>query len=85
VILWAGDTIQNYEIAISTDNAKFTTVFTGTTKEVKKDSHTYTESDFNPKATGQYLRITGLNRWPNAESNMWGNSIYEISAYGRRQ
>ncbi len=75
-IVWAADTIRDYTIAMSTDGSSWTTIASGTTNNTLRQVSVYTSFSGTPK--GRYLRIYGANRW----STEWGNSIWEIAAYG---
>jgi hypothetical protein len=75
-ILWAGDTVKNYQIQTSANNSNWITVATGATNNTSPlliDTTT-----FSPAATGRYLRIVAIDRW----NTTYGNSIWEIGAYG---
>ena len=75
-IVWAADTIKNYQIQVSSDNTTWTTIASGVTNNTTKQSVDYTS--FGATATGRYLRIVGTDRWNTA----YGNSIWEVEAYG---
>lgn len=75
-IIWAADTIRDYTIAMSNDGTTWTTIASGTTNNTLKQLSVYTSFTNTPK--GRYLRIYGANRW----STEWGNSIWEVAAYG---
>ncbi len=75
-VVFAADTIKDYTISISTDSSSWTTLATGTTNNTL--SQTIDHTNLSGTTQGRYLRITGHNRWNDA----WGNSIWEIMAYG---
>lgn len=75
-IIWAGDTIKNYTISVSTNNSTWTTIFTGITNNTQKQIVEYTSFSATPK--GRYLRISSPDRW----NDTYGNSIWEVEAYG---
>lgn len=75
-ILWAGDTVKNYTLQVSTDNATWTTVATGLTNNTTPQLIDHTT--FSAAATGRYFRIVCTDRWNSA----YGNSIWEIGIYG---
>lgn len=75
-IVWAGDTIQNYTLAVSNNGTSWTTIYTGVTNNNPRQVIEYTSFSATPK--GRYLRITGHDRW----NNTYGNSIWEVEAYG---
>jgi hypothetical protein len=77
-ILWAGDTTKDYEIQTSADNSTWTTVYTGVTNSQSTPPQLIDSTTFTHPATGRYLRIHFIDRW----NNTYGNSIYEIGAYG---
>lgn len=76
VIVFAADTIQNYTVSISSNGSSWSTIASGTTNNTL--SQTITHSNLSGATQGRYLRITGLDRWNAA----WGNSIWEVEAYG---
>lgn len=75
-IVWAGDTIKNFTLSVSTDTSNWTTIYTGTTNNSPTQSVDYTS--FSNTARGQYVRIIGTDRW----NSSYGNSIWEVMAYG---
>lgn len=75
-ILWAADTIKNYDIQVSANNTSWTTVASGTTNNSQKQLVDITS--FSGSATGRYFRIVAKDRW----NTTWGNSIWEIGLYG---
>ncbi len=75
-IIWAGDTIKNYTIGVSTDATNWTTIITNVTNNSPTQTVDYTSFSSTPR--GQYLRIVGSDRW----NSSYGNSIWEIMAYG---
>jgi hypothetical protein len=75
-IIWAADTIKDFTIQVSGDNTNWTTITTGVTNGTVKQAAEYTS--FNATAKGRYLRINGSTAWNNA----FGNSIWEVRAYG---
>ena len=76
-ITWAGDTIQNFTLAVSTNQQDWTTILTGMTRNLTIDAETYTSFAATP--TGRYLRIVGHDR----RESSYGNSIWEVRAYGK--
>lgn len=76
VIVFAGDTIQNYTISASLDGNSYAQIASGATNNTQKQ--TIVISSFSGTPKGRYLRLTGIDRW-NAS---YGNSIWEIEAYG---
>lgn len=76
VIVFAGDTIQNYTLSVSTNGSGYTQIASGVTNNTQVQSVTITSFSNTPK--GRYLRITGLDRW----NSSYGNSIWEVAAYG---
>lgn len=76
VIVFAGDTIQNYTISVSTNGSGYTQIASGTTNNTQKQ--TVTISSFSNTPKGRYLRIYGTDRW----NQSYGNSIWEVEAYG---
>lgn len=79
-ITWAGDTVNNHTLSVSTDDSTYTQIATGTTNGSQTQAITYTS--FSATARGRYLRITCVDRHPNAVAGGWGNSIWEVEAYG---
>lgn len=75
-IVWAGDTIRNYTLAVSTNGTSWTTIQTGETNNNPRQAIEYTSFTNTPK--GRYLRITGHDRW----NSSYGNSVWEVAAYG---
>ena len=76
-IVWAGDTIQNFTLAMSNDQQSWTTIVTGKTRNGNVESETYTT--FSATPMGRYFRISGKDRW----NPGYGNSVYEVRLYGR--
>ena len=76
VIVFAADTIRNYTVSVSTNGSSYTQISSGTTNNTESQTITITSFSNTPK--GRYLRITGHDRW-NAS---YGNSIWEVEAYG---
>lgn len=94
-IVWAGDTIYEYEIAMSSgdqpqNEETRTVIFRGMTLGSKKETRVYRyspppgESDFLETPRGRFLYIVGRSRWSSATTMLWGNSIWEIRAYGSK-
>jgi hypothetical protein len=77
-ILWAADTTKDYEIQMSPDNSTWTTVYTGATNGQSTPAQLTDTVPFTHTASGRYLRIHFIDRW----SSTYGNSIWEIGAYG---
>ena len=75
-IIWAGDTIKNYTLSVSPDGSSWTTIYTGITNNTQRQTIDYTSFSATPK--GRYLRISGADRW----NDSYGNSIWEVEAYG---
>lgn len=75
-LLWAGDTVKNYSLQVSADNATWTTITTGTTNNTTPQLIDHTT--FSNAATGRYFRIVCTDRW----NATYGNSIWEIGIYG---
>ncbi len=75
-VVFAADTIQNYHIDISTNGSSWSQMASGTTNNTL--SQTINHTSLSGTTQGRYLRITGVDRWNNA----WGNSIWEVMAYG---
>lgn len=75
-ILWAGDTVKNYLIQMSPDNITWNTISSGATNNTQKQLIETTS--FSATPTGRYLRVVSLDRW----NTSYGNSIWEIGAYG---
>jgi hypothetical protein len=75
-VLWAADTIRNYDLQVSTNNSTWTTVASGTTNNTQKQLIDTTS--FTSTPTGRYFRIVAKDRW----NTSYGNSIYEIGVYG---
>ena len=76
-IIWAGDTIKRFNLEISADNAKWTTIVSGMTGNVQMERESY--EMFSADPTGRYFRITGRDRWVSS----YGNSIFEVRLYGQ--
>jgi hypothetical protein len=72
-ILWAADTTKDYTIQVSTDNATWMTVGSGTTSNTPNQLINTTFS-----GVGRYFRIVANTRW----NTSYGNSIWEIGLYG---
>jgi hypothetical protein len=75
-VLWAGNTIRNYDLQVSTNNSTWTTVASGTTNNTQKQLIDTTS--FTSTPTGRYFRILAKDRW----NTGYGNSIWEIGVYG---
>jgi hypothetical protein len=75
-ILWAGDTVKDYQVQVSTNASTWTQVATGVTNNTTPQL--ITSTSFSPAATGRYLRLHLLDRW----NTSYGNSIWEMGAYG---
>lgn len=75
-INWAGDTVNHFQIQVSTNNSNWTTIVTGQTSNVTPEYHDYT--GFAAPAVGRYFRIIGQDRW----DQTYGNSIWEAGVYG---
>lgn len=75
-INWAGDTVKNFQIQVSTNNSNWTTIITGQTSNVTPEYRDYV--GFSAPAIGRYFRIIGLDRWDSS----YGNSIWEAGVYG---
>ena len=75
-VLWAGDTINHFQIQLSADNATWTTIAAGQTNNTSPQYADYTS--FSATPTGRYFRIVGTDRW----NGSYGNSIWEAAAYG---
>lgn len=75
-INWAGDTVNHFQIQVSTNNSSWTTIVTGQTSNVTPEYHDYT--GFAAPAIGRYFRIIGQDRW----NQTYGNSIWEAGVYG---
>lgn len=76
-IIFAADTIKGYEVSISSDGTDWSVMATDTTDGTSL-SQEIIHDDLSGNTEGRYLRITGINRWNSA----WGNSIWEVKAYG---
>lgn len=79
VIVWAGDCTNNYAIDISTDNVNWSTICTGQTDGISYQQ-TVTITSFSNTPKGRYLRVRCIDR----HNPAYGNSIWEIEAYGLR-
>lgn len=75
-ILWAGDTVKNYELQMSADNSTWTTIAAGTTNNTQ--SQLIDTTAFTATATGRYFRVIAKDRW----NSSYGNSIWELGLYG---
>jgi hypothetical protein len=75
-VMWAADTVRNYDLQVSSDNNSWTTIASGMTNNTQKQLIDTTS--FSGNATGRYFRILAKDRW-NAS---WGNSIWEVGVYG---
>ncbi|HEX8227241.1 MAG TPA: discoidin domain-containing protein [Candidatus Saccharimonadales bacterium] len=60
-VLWAGNTIRTYDLQVSSDNASWTTIASGTTNN-STPQLTNTTS-FSGTPTGRYFRIVARDRW----------------------
>jgi len=79
-IIWAADTVNNHTISIFADGSTYTQIAGGETDGSQKQVIDYASFDSTPH--GRYLRITCIDRHDEATSGGWGNSIWEVEAYG---
>jgi lysophospholipase L1-like esterase len=75
-VMWAANTVRNYELQVSTNNSTWTTVASGVTNN--SASQVIHTGSFTATPTGRYFRILARDRWVAS----YGNSIYEIGVYG---
>lgn len=75
-IKWAGDTIRNFQLQISSNNSTWTTFYSGATNNTSPQYVDYTS--YSGTTTGRYFRIVGTDRW----NSSYGNSIWEAGVYG---
>jgi hypothetical protein len=75
-VLWAANTIRNYDLQVSANNSTWTTIASGVTNN--SASQLTSTTSFQATPTGRYFRIVAKDRWVAS----YGNSIYEIGVYG---
>jgi hypothetical protein len=75
-VLWAADTVKNFDMQVSSDNSTWTTVASGVTNNTQ--SQLTSTTNFSNTPTGRYFRIVARDRWVAS----YGNSIFEIGVYG---
>jgi hypothetical protein len=75
-ILWAADTVRNYDLQVSSDNSNWFTIASGATNNSQRQLIDTTS--FSGNTTGRYFRIVAKDRW----NSGYGNSIWEVGVYG---
>jgi hypothetical protein len=75
-VLWAGNTVRNYDLQVSADNSSWTTVASGATNN--SQTQLIDTTSFLTTPSGRYFRIVAKDRW----NTGYGNSIWEIGVYG---
>jgi hypothetical protein len=75
-IVWAGDTIKNYVLSVSTDQQLWTALPMERTRGNAVETKRYS---FGAGTAAHYFRIRGLDRW----DQTYGNSIFEVRLFGK--
>ncbi len=86
VIVFAGNTIRNYTVSVSTNGSAYTQIASGTTNNTTPQ--TVAIASFSATAKGRYLRITGCGGYQFSQHQPRGRHQLYLYAdgefYGRR-